>query len=124
MTAPVTESLYLSDLLVYEAEQRYSRESITVAAGQSLTLGTLLGRVTDSGAFTAWNPKAKDGSDRVLGVLLADCDASVKEAAAVMVTRHALLSDVGIQWGDLSAEQQRDAQTQLAARGIVIRKGV
>lgn len=40
------EPLNLGDLLKYEAPNLYSRERVTVAAGQSLPLGAVVGMVT------------------------------------------------------------------------------
>ena len=45
----ITEANNLGDLLKYEAPNRYSRDVATIAAGQNLPLGTVLGRKTDDG---------------------------------------------------------------------------
>ena len=39
----ITEGLNLGDLLKYEAPNLYSRDQVTVAAGQNLVLGTVVG---------------------------------------------------------------------------------
>ena len=46
--ATITEPMNLGDLLKYEAPNLYSRERITVASGQNLLLGTVVGVVTAS----------------------------------------------------------------------------
>ena len=46
-----TEPLNLGDLLKYEAPNLYSRDRITVASGQNLPLGAVLGIVTASGKY-------------------------------------------------------------------------
>ena len=42
------EPINLGDLLKYEAPNLYSRDRVTVAAGQTLPLGTVLGQITAS----------------------------------------------------------------------------
>ena len=42
----ITQTNNLGDLLKYEAPNLYSREAATIAAGQNLLLGTVLGRNT------------------------------------------------------------------------------
>ena len=39
----ITEGINLGDLLKYEAPNLYSRDQVTVAAGQNLVLGTVVG---------------------------------------------------------------------------------
>lgn len=122
--APIVESANLGDLVKYEADHRYSREAITVAEGQHLPLGTLLGCVTDSGWMSAYDPAAQDGREVLVGVLLEDCDARDAPRSSVMITRYALLSEDGLVWGDLTAQQQSDARVRLTARGLFIQRGV
>lgn len=122
--APIVESANLGDLVKYEADHRYSREAITVAEGQHLALGTLLGCLTDSGGMTAYDPLAQDGSEVLVGVLLEDCDAREAPRSSVMITRYALLSEGGLVWGGLTVEQQSEARVRLTARGLLIQRGV
>lgn len=122
--AAIKETRHLGDLLFYEADHLYSREIITVASGQQLKTGDLLGRITESGQLTVWNPKGKDGSELLAGVLLEDCDAKTTEQQAVMVTRQAILSDAGINWATLTEHDRTVATKQLKALGILIRRGV
>lgn len=50
------EPINLGDLLKYEAPNLYSRDRVTVAAGQTLPLGTVLGLVTATGKVEADRP--------------------------------------------------------------------
>ncbi|MCL9857071.1 head decoration protein, partial [Ralstonia solanacearum] len=61
------EPLNLGDLLKYEAPNLYSRERITVAAGQTLPLGTVVGMVTATGKVKQLDPSATDGSQYAAG---------------------------------------------------------
>ena len=54
MTA-IAQPQTLGDLLKYEAPNLYSRETDTVAAGQKLALGTVVGRDTTSTKLKAFD---------------------------------------------------------------------
>ncbi|OAI74696.1 bacteriophage-related protein, partial [Ralstonia solanacearum] len=73
------EPLNLGDLLKYEAPNLYSRERVTVAAGQTLSLGTVVGMVTATGKVKQLDPSATDGSQYAAGVLMQACDAHLAD---------------------------------------------
>ena len=115
----------LGDLLKFEAPSLYSREEITVAQGQNLTLGTLVGQESETDLIKALNPAAADGTQNALGALIADADASSANIKAVIVTRDAILADHAVIWPTtITLEQKTAAIKQLEARGVIIRKGV
>lgn len=115
----------LGDLLKFEAPSLYSREEITVAQGQNLTLGTLVGQESETDLIKALNPAATDGTQNALGALIADTDALAANIKAVIVTRDAILSDHAVVWPTtITLEQKTAAIKQLEARGVIIRKGV
>lgn len=115
----------LGDLLKFEAPNLYSREEITVAQGQNLTLGTLVGQESETDLIKALNPAATDGTQNALGVLIADTDALAANTKAVIVTRDAILADHAVVWPTtITLEQKTAAIKQLEARGVIIRKGV
>ena len=115
----------LGDLLKFEAPSLYSREEITVAQGQNLTLGTLVGQESETDLIKALNPAATDGTQNALGALIADAIASSANIKAVIVTRDAILADHAVIWPTtITLEQKTAAIKQLEARGVIIRKGV
>ena len=115
----------LGDLLKFEAPSLYSREEITVAQGQNLTLGTLVGQESETDLIKALNPAATDGTQNALGALIADTDALAANIKAVIVTRDAILADHAVIWPTtITLEQKTAAIKQLEARGVIIRKGV
>ena len=120
-----TQPNNLGDLLKFEAPSLYSREEITVAQGQNLTLGTLVGQESETDLIKALNPAAADGTQNALGALIADADASSANIKAVIVTRDAILADHAVIWPTtITLEQKTAAIKQLEARGVIIRKGV
>lgn len=115
----------LGDLLKFEAPSLYSREEITVAQGQNLTLGTLVGQESETDLIKALNPAATDGTQNAIGALIADAIASSTNIKAVIVTRDAILADHAVIWPTtITLEQKTAAIKQLEARGVIIRKGV
>ena len=116
----------LGDLLKYEAPSLYSRDRITVGAGQNLALGTVLGIVTATGKAKALDPAANDGSEAAAGVLAIDCDATlIDRDDGLSIARHAIVSDVALVWpAGITPEQKAAAQAQLKGLGVLIRKGV
>ena len=108
----ITQSKNLGDLLKYEAPNLYSREAATVAAGQNLQLGTVLGRKTADGKLYALAPAATDGTDATL----IDRDDAIAVARHAIVARNALIWPAGI-----TAPQKAAAEAQLVAIGILVR---
>lgn len=122
MSTVFSEPIYLGDLVKFEEDNRYSRDTITVAAGQNLALGTVLAMLNNK-AVTL-NPNATDGSETVVGILIDDVDATVADTESVMVSRNAAVSDQYVIWpAGMTAQQQSAATAALNALGVVIRTG-
>ena len=120
----ITEGTNLADLLKYEAPNLYSREEVTVAAGQNLKLGTVIGRVTANDQIKQFNPAAEDGSEKAIGVLIQNVDASEKTEFAVMAAREVLVAKKYVIWpSEITEEQKKVATEDLYDHGIVLRKG-
>ena len=120
----ITEQNNLGDLLKYEASNLYSRDQITVAKGQNLKLGTVVGYDTKDGLIKSLNPTATDGTQTAIGVITSDVNAT-ETTKAVIITRIAMLADHAVVWpANITEEQKAAAIKQLDARGIIIRKGV
>lgn len=63
------------------------QQPIVVASGEGvLTKGTVLGKITASGKFAAYDNAASDGSQTAVGVLGCDVDASSGDVSAFMWT--------------------------------------
>jgi hypothetical protein len=118
-----TEKINIGDMLKYEAPNMYSREEATVAIGQNLKLGTVVGRVAATDQIKQLNPAAEDGTEIAIGILLQDADASEGVANAVIAVREVLISKKHIVWPSTITAAQKTAATQdLYNRGIVIRR--
>lgn len=119
------EPLNLGDLLKYEEETlRYSRDPVTVAAGEVLELGAVVGRVTTTGKIQRFDPAATDGTETPAGILLGDVDASLADAPdGVMLARHGIVASGAVVWPEgITAPQKAAALAALEAKGILIRQ--
>ncbi len=119
--ATLTEGQTPGDFLMFEESAHYSRQEITVAAGADLEPGTVLGKVTASGAFVACDPAASDGAETAAGVLLTPAAAKGADVPKmVMLARHSQVRRGGLTFGSgITTSGQRDtACDQLNAVGI------
>ena len=121
----LAEPLNLGDLLKYEAPNLYSRDRVTVASGQNLPLGTVLGIVTASGRYKQIDPSAEDGTQVAAGVLLQACDAAlIDRDDGLVVARHAVVAHHALAWPDaITTAEQLTAIAQLKALGVLVRQG-
>ena len=116
----------VQDIVLYEEDElgRYSRDLVTIAAGQWLPLGTVLGKRNADNKCVPINPTATDGTQTPFGVLLADTDAFVDKPAAAIV-RHAILKRQGLRWpASLDAAAISAQESALQARGILVRDAI
>lgn len=121
-----TKTAATSAFLKLEADQGYSRKDITLVAGQNLLAGTVLGKITASGKFTAFDNDATDGSQTAVAVLLADTNASSGDVKCVAIARHAIVAKQGLKFGAaVTTQAEKDAAyLELEAAGIVVRESV
>ncbi|AJY68795.1 head decoration protein [Ralstonia mannitolilytica] len=122
----ITEGLNLGDLLKYEAPNLYSRDQVTVSAGQNLPLGAVVGLVTATGKVKQIDPSATDGSQYAAGVLMQAVDATlIDREDGLMLARHAIVADHALAWpAAITAAEKLAAIAQLKSLGILVRKGV
>lgn len=122
----ITESQNLGDLLKYEAPNLYSRDRVTVAAGQTLLLGAVVGIETATTKVVQLDPAATDGSEIAVGVLTTDMDAAASDRTdGILISRHAIVADHALIWPvGITPMQKAAAKLQLKALGILVRVAV
>ncbi|CAQ45391.1 head decoration protein [Stenotrophomonas maltophilia] len=122
----ITEGKNLGDLLKYEAPNLYSRDQVTVGAGQNLPLGTVVGLVTATAKLKQIDPSATDGSQYAAGVLMQSVDATlIDREDGLMLARHAIVADHALAWpAAITAAEKQAVVEQLKSLGILVRKGV
>jgi len=120
----LTEGKHAGGFLVWEVLRDYTRDTVTIASGAGkLEPGTVLGKITTGGKFTALVPAATNGSQNAVGLLWDAVDASTADAAAVVVLRGpAIVNRHELIWPDGATEAQiTAATTALATIGIILR---
>jgi hypothetical protein len=120
----LTQPPTMGDVLKYELNPNFTRESVTLLAGTAYPVGAILGRVTASGKLKLSTAAGSDGAQNVAGVLLYATDASAADQEAVVILRGpaivskaALILDASVD----DATKTAAKHAQLTALGIIPR---
>jgi hypothetical protein len=123
----LTASPTLGDLLKFELNASYCRETVILKGGTSYPLGAVLGKITATAKYRL-SPAAAvigdEGAETAVAVLTQAVDASAGDAIGVAVARGPVIVSEAALVFDASVDQaaEKDAKkTQLAATGIVVR---
>lgn len=125
--ATLTKAPTLGDLLKYELNGNYTRETITLKSGTDYALGSVLGKITASGKYRL-SPAAQfvgdEGAETAIAVLIEVVDATAADKTGLVVARGpAIVSKAALVF-DASVDQAGEKtakHVQLAAAGIVAR---
>lgn len=110
--------------LLSEANGNRSRHAVTIVSGAGvLAAGTVLGKITASGKYTASPHSGADGSETAVAVLAYAADATAADVTAVVVIRDAEVKAAELAYAaSVDDGTKRTAKaTQLAAVGIIVR---
>lgn len=109
--ATLTEPVHAGEFLLSEGNGQISRENVTIAAGQNLPAGQVVGQITASGKYAAHDPGAADGTENAAGVLYAAVNAADGDKKGVVIARFAEVDGAAVT-GDTDG---------LAALNIIVR---
>jgi hypothetical protein len=117
----------LGDLLKYELNANYSRETVTLKSGTNYALGSVLGKITASGKYRL-SPAAQvagdEGAETAVAVLIEAVDATVADKTGLVVARGPAIVSKAVIVFDASVDQSAEKaakHAQLVAAGIVPR---
>lgn len=115
-----TEKNYLSDVLLYEVNSRWSRKRVVVdALAAAAAIGTVLGKVTATGVYVPLDLAANDGSEDAAAVLAESLGISADEQPAIVIKRGAGVNAGTLVWPvGITTNQKAAAVAQLEALGI------
>ena len=120
LTQPPTQG----DVLKFELNPNYTRETVTLLAGTDYPIGAVLGRITTGGKYKLSPAAGSDGAQTAAAVLLYAVDASAADAQGVVlvrgpaiVSKAALVVDPSVD----DAAKIAAKHSQLVALGIVPR---
>ncbi|NRP50600.1 hypothetical protein XMV201_002367 [Aliiroseovarius sp. xm-v-201] len=83
----LTQPPTLGDVLKYELNPNFTRETVTLLAGANYPVGAVLGRITASGKMKLSTATGTDGAQNAAAVLLYDVDATAADATGIVVLR-------------------------------------
>ena len=123
----LTMSPTLGDLLKYELNANYCRETVTLKSGASYALGSVLGKITASGKYRL-SPDTEvvgdEGAETAVAVLIEAIDATAADNTGLVafrgpaiVSKAALVFDASVD----DATKKGTKHGQLAAAGLVPR---
>lgn len=112
----LTEGRHTAEFLLSEANGYQSREQVVLAAAApAMQAGTLLGKITASGKYTAYNNGAADGTQTVAGILYANAADSAADQKVTIIARNAEVKGTSLTGSDAPG------LVDLAALGIIVR---
>ena len=112
------------DVLKYEVNPNYTRETVTLLEGTNYPVGAVLGRITASGKYKLATSGGSDGAQTASAVLLYAVNASATDAIGVVIARGpAIVSKAALVFDATVDDAPKTATKhgQLAALGIVPR---
>jgi hypothetical protein len=117
----------LGDLLKYELNANYCRETVTLKSGTDYPIGSVLGKITASGKYRL-SPAAQvvgdEGAETAVAVLIEPVDASAADKSGLVVARGPIIVSKAALAFDASVDQVAEKtakHAQLAALGVVPR---
>jgi hypothetical protein len=120
----LTQPPTMGDVLKYELNPNFTRETVTLLAGTNYPVGAVLGRITASGKMKLSTATGTDGAQNAAAVLLYDVDATAADATGIVVVRGpaifskaALVFDASVD----DAAKTAAKHAQLTALGIIPR---
>ena len=114
----------MGDMLKYEVNPNFTRETITLLAGTAYPVGAVLGKITASGKYKFATSGGSDGAQTAAAVLLYAVDATEADATAIILARGpAIVSKAALVF-DATVDDVAKIATkhgQLTALGIIPR---
>ena len=81
----LTQPPTMGDVLKYELNPNFTRETVALLAGTDYPAGSVLGRVTASGKWKLATASGSDGAQNAAGVLLYPVDARLIDAIGIVL---------------------------------------
>ncbi|MCK7542956.1 head decoration protein [Marinobacter bryozoorum] len=119
--ATFTESRHAGEFIISEANGHRSRDTVTVAAGNNLQAGHVVGALT-AGGYAEYNPGNADGSETPAGVLFDAVDATDAAQTGVILARDCEVTGADLAFFAGATEGEIEtAAAALAELGIIVR---
>lgn len=120
----LTQPPTMGDVLKYELNPNYTRETVTLLAGANYSVGAVLGRITASGKMKLSPATGTDGAQNAAAVLLYAVDATAADTTGIVILRGpAIVSKAALVFDASVDDAAKTAakHVQLTALGIIPR---
>ena len=120
----LTQPPTMGDVLKYEVNPNFTRETITLLAGTAYPVGAVLGKITASGKYKFATSGGSDGAQTAAAVLLYAVDATEADATAIILARGPAIVSKAALVCDATVDDSAKIATkhgQLTALGIIPR---
>ena len=120
----LTQPPTIGDVLKYEINPNFTRETVTLLAGTNYPVGAVLGRLTASGKLKLSTATGTDGAQNAAAILLYAVDAAAADATGIVVVRGpAIISKSALVFDASVDDTAKTAakHAQLTALGIIPR---
>lgn len=119
--ATLTESRHAGEFIISEANGHRSRDTVTVAVGNKLKAGHVVGELT-AGGFAEYSPTNTDGSETPAGILFDAVDATAAAKTGVNMARDCEVNASELTFFEGATEAEIEtAAAALAEHGIILR---
>ena len=116
-----TEGALPLEFLLSEGNGDISREQVTIVSGTpALKAGRVLGKVTASGKYAAYDNTLANGTEVAAAILTHDVDASAADTLADTIFRLATVKAAALGWGGNDGTGVTAGLADLAASGKLI----
>lgn len=126
MSLIATETARLSNLVKHEeGGQNYtSRDEVTILSGETVNVGSVLGKVTATGKYVLSDADAANGSQVASAVCLQNLGTVGADTACIVIVRDAVLNREALVWDAANdAAEILAAEAELKAAGVLVRDG-
>lgn len=119
----ITENPHAGGFILSEANGKRSRENVTIVQGEgALPAGTVLGKITGSGKYRAYDNNGTDGSETAAAILIHPVDATDADVDAAVIARDAEVNQHELVWADDNNTSDIEAGiADLENVGIIVR---
>lgn len=107
-----------------EANGMRSRENVTLASGQNLVAGTVLGKHAGTGKYSRVDNDGSNGLETASAILLSATDATDADVVTAVLARDAEVQKAELTYSSGASTAQKTAfDVSLATVGIIVRAG-
>ena len=120
----LTQPPTMGDVLKYDLNPNFTRETVTLLTGTNYRVGAVLGRITASGKMKLSTATGSDGAQNAAAVLLYATDATAADATGIVVVRGPVIVSKAALVFDASVDDATKTSAkhaQLTALGIIPR---